>query len=436
MITIKKADGTFAKVSFSEFKKMQAASPSAPVIPTRVDLPATLSLARRAGESLTSKREGSLGYARDDNKKPTHPSPLLIEGNTTTQPTHHQPSHHKAQHHTAIRHKTHTEHAKTAHHPVKHMARADAGSPLEEKLRVKSSAPLFSPKREKQVEEVLGKLDFSVAPDILGRLKSLALAKLKDIKSEDETRELLARSIKNGGLGLTESQVEKIIQSCREVEGGEGMENASVPVLKGNSFSTALHSLESELELPAPVSSPPFQGGVRGGLPKSVPGSVASATPSSLPLGKGEMTVAPEMRTGRDMISKLVAETAANESVFKLNTRPAMKQSMHDVTASSMEMGPVEEIKSITLTDFRRLSGNPEEAAKRLQQKMFNLQEESFVWYLDALSAYHLSPLYTEYMQAVCQSLAERKSLANILNMKNGIKLNEVMAIIEMERSL
>jgi hypothetical protein len=99
-------------------------------------------------------------------------------------------------------------------------------------------------------------------------------------------------------------------------------------------------------------------------------------------------------------------------------------------------MGPVEDIKSITLTDFRRLSGNPEEAAKRLQQKMFNLQEESFVWYLDALAAYHVSPLYSEYMQAVCQSLAERKSLANVLSMKNSIKLNEAMALMEMERGL
>src|SRR3989344_4147754 len=103
--------------------------------------------------------------------------------------------------------------------------------------RGKITAPLFSPKREKQVEEVLGKLGFSVAPEVLGRLKSLVLAKLKDIKSEDETRELLIRSIKNGGLGLTEQQVEKIIKSCQEVsaEGGSasGGEVAEVPVLKG-----------------------------------------------------------------------------------------------------------------------------------------------------------------------------------------------------------
>ncbi|MEK7131519.1 MAG: hypothetical protein AAB797_02170 [Patescibacteria group bacterium] len=391
MITIKKADGTFAKVPLSEFKKIQAAQKSpAPVMPPKPVMRQQPALASRPVAKLSGSIAPTNSAGRHNNAKP--PVPAMAS-------------------------------------PGK-MSRADAGSPLEEKLRVKSSAPLFSPKREKQVEEVLGKLGFSVVPEVLGRLKSLVLAKLKDIKSEDETRELLARSIKNGGLGLTEQQVEKIIKSCREVEGGGGMENTNVPVLKGNSFSTAMHSLESELELPAPVSKTSV-------IPTTKEESLSSRPyktdrdPSS---AKASLGMTNENR--QEVVSKIVNKSAANEPIFKLDTKPVIKKSMQDVTASSIEMGPVEEIKSITLTDFRRLSGNPEEAAKRLQQKMFNLQEESFVWYLDALAAYHVSPLYSEYMQAVCQSLAERKSLANVLNMKNSIKLNEAVALMEMERGL
>jgi hypothetical protein len=402
MITIKKADGTFAKVPLSEFKKMQASQqkPAEPAKPV------------------------------------SSPS---VQADPDHKPVHHSSSHHSTPHHAPAHHKTHTEHAKTVHHPAKHMTRADAGSPLEEKLPSlmvgKTSAPLFSPKREKQVEEVLIKLGFSVAPEVLGRLKSLILAKLKDIKSEEETRELLARSIKNGGLGLAEQQVEKIIKSCWEVDGGADEKEA--PVLKGkvntasegNSFSAALHSLESELELPAPlakVNAIATKAEVRD-TPRS-----ESLTPKR----EGSIGIARDNNYAKDEISRLVKSAASSEPVFKLDTRPAMKQSMQDVTASSTEMGPVEEIKSMTLTDFRRLSGNPEEAAKRLQQKMFNLQDESFVWYLEALAAFRLSPLYAEYMQSVCQSLAERKSLANVLSMKNSIKLNEVMALIEMEKGL
>lgn len=390
MIAIKKADGTFAKVPLSEFKKMQAAQKP-------VNQPVSV---------VPPTAQPTSVVAPVHHAEKHHP----VQHHAAT----HTPAHHAPQHHPVHLKEEKKEHHSTVHH-VKHTNRIDAGSPLEEKLKIKSSAPLFSPKREKQVEEVMEKLGFSVPPEVLGRLISLVLAKLKDIKSDDETRELLARSIKNGGLGLTEQQVEKIIKSCREVDGGENAEDAGVPVLKGKA--NMLPMIEPE-ELPAVANEV-----------KPVPYNK---------INYFKPTAAPQVSAAQkqEVVSKLVNNSIANESVFKLDTRPAMKQSMQDITASSAEMGPVEEIKSVTLVDFRRLSGNPEEAARRLQQKMFNLQEESFVWYLEALAAYHNSPLYVEYIQAVCQSLAERKSLANVLTIKNGIKLNEVMALMEMEKGL
>ncbi|HSR89609.1 MAG TPA: hypothetical protein VLK22_04455 [Candidatus Udaeobacter sp.] len=328
MVTIKKPDGTFAKVSLSEFKKAQSAQ--------------------------TKPKEAA---------KPKMP--------------------------------------------------ARSGSLLEEKLKLTNSTPLFSPKREKQVEEVISKLGFSVALEILGRLKSLVLAKLKDIKSEEEIRELMSRSIKNGGLGLTAQQVEKIINLCAEVDSQEDEKISQTPVLKGKPANLAL--MVEPPELPALIDALP-----------------AAANKMKMPEQKQTRPFAADS----DPISNLINKSIASEPVFKIDTRPAVKQSMQDITATSVEMGPVEEIRSVTLADFRRFSSKPEEAAKRLQQKMFNLQDESFVWYLEALAGYHASPLYTEYVQAVCQSLAERKSLANVLTIKNGIKLNEVIALIEMEKSL
>ena len=399
MITIKKADGTFAKVPLSEFKKMQA-DQQKPMVST----PAPV-----AQQSSSVTPAHSAGKQQSAHHATSH-----------HKPAHHQPAHHQAAHHATKHHPVHVKEEKKEHHSTSHhakpMTRADAGSPLEEKLKMKSSAPLFSPKREKQVEDVMAKLGFSVVPEVLGRLKSLVLAKLKDIKSEDETRELLARSIKNGGLGLTEQQVEKIITSCRQVEDEENKPETDVPVLKGKTSDMAL--MVEPPELPA------------------VPSTVAPLAYNKMNSFKPVVASAVSAAQKQEVVSKLVNNSAASAPIFKLDTRPTMKQSMQDVSASSMEMGPVEEVKSITLIDFRRLSGNPEEAAKRLQQKMFNLQEESFVWYLEALAAYHNSPLYTEYMQAVCQSLAERKSLANVLSMKNSIKLNEALALIEMEKGL
>lgn len=373
MITIKKADGTFAKVPLSELKKIQAA--------------------QKPTETAASQ-------------KPVAPAAHPVV-------KHHAP----VAHHVIKHHPVHVkEGKKVGVHHAKPMTRADAGSPLEEKLRIKSSAPLFSPKRENQVEDVVVKLGFSVTPDILGRLKGLVLAKLKDIKSEEEVRELAVRAKENGGLGLTEQQVNKIIQSCREINDLENKADTEVPVLKGKSSGAAL--MVEPLELPA------------------VPSAVAPVPYNKISSIKPAPSPVVSNVARQEVVSQLVKNSIGNEPIFKLDTKPVSKPSMQDVTASSMEMGPVEEIKSVTLADFRRLSGNPEDAAKRLRQKMFNLQDESFVWYLEALAAYHVSPLYSEYMQAVCQSLAERKSLANVLSMKNSIKLNEAVALMEMERGL
>ncbi|MEK7680513.1 MAG: hypothetical protein AAB348_00470 [Patescibacteria group bacterium] len=143
------------------------------------------------------------------------------------------------------------------------------------------------------------------------------------------------------------------------------------------------------------------------------------------------------MDEARKVVTQFIRQDARDEQVLKLNSQPVVKKFVNDITEPlAEEFGPVEEIKSATLTDFRRLSDKPEEAARRLKQKMFNLQDESFVLYLEALSAYRSSSLYLEYMQVVCEALANRKSLAIQAGEKNGIKLEEISALIEMEKEL
>ncbi len=377
LISIKKPDGTFVKVTMAEFlaMKKQKAIPSAQ--PTPVVIPQLAVHTKPHAEHQT-----------------THPKSHAIAPRSEKPP---HPAHHKP------------------------LTSADARSPLEEKMVTKSDAPLTSNKRESQVEEVVRKIGFGVPPDLLGRLKSLVLAKLKDIKSEDETRDVLARSVASGGLGLAQTQVEKIISVVREVHAkyhaNQKQDPEDIPALKGND-SMAL--MVEPPELPAiaiDVKPKPYN-------------EIGKVYQPPIPSPK------PELIPQNDLVSKLVKESMASEPIFKISSKSAPKNFVPDISAPNTEMGPVEEIRSISLFDFRRLSGNTEESAKRLQQKMINLQEESFIWYLDALSAYHNSPLYLEYIKSVCQSLAERKSLANVLMMKNSIKLSEVMAIIEMEKSL
>lgn len=404
LISIKKPDGTFVKVTMAEFlamKKQKATSPvqTAPTASPKQPVVAPAEPAKQASPVIPVVNSAPVN---NQIAKPTIQSKSQSE---------HQTIHTK---HNII-HPQKNE-PKVVHKPL---TSADARSPLEEKIATKSDAPLTSAKRESQVDEVVRKLGFGVPPDLLGRLKSLILAKLKDIKSDEEIRDVLVRPVASGGLGLTQAQTEKIISASSEVHTKHNSNNKNeskeAQVLKGK-ISTAL--MVEPPELPAiAVDVKPRQYN-----------EIAKVNVPPLPK--------PELVPQNDLVSKLVKESMASEPIFKISSKSTPKQFVPDISAPDTEMGPVEEIRSVTLADFRKLSSNSEEAAKRLQQKMSNLQEESFIWYLDALSAYHSSPLYLEYIKSVCQSLAERKSLANVLMMKNSIKLSEAIAIIEMEKTL
>ncbi len=401
LIPIKKPDGTFVKVTMAEFKAMQqkktlpqqpaqtpAPTPVQPIVATQVNAPA-VQAPNKPVQSVPSHPVQIKTHVDHNNQSKTQPTVHHAHVSKKDQPVHHKP-----------------------------LTSADARSPLEEKMPVKNTGPLTSGKREQQVEEVVRELGFGVSTDLLGRLKSLVLARLKDIKTDDDIRSVLLRPTKNGGIGLSQPQAEKVISSIQEVykkqQAASRAEHAEVPVLKGKQN---MSLMVEPPELPAVAQDV---------APKSYAQTYAAAKPQPKP----------SLVPADDIVSKLVKESMAAEPVFKISNKAAPKQFIQDVTMPQTEMGPVEELKSITLADFRRLSTNPEEAAARLQQKLLNLQAESFVWYLDGLSAYHNSPLYLEYIQSVCQSLAERKSLANVLMMKNSIKLSEALAIIEMEKSL
>ncbi len=100
-------------------------------------------------------------------------------------------------------------------------------------------------------------------------------------------------------------------------------------------------------------------------------------------------------------------------------------------------MGPVDEIKYFSLIDFRRLASDPNEAASRLRQKFIALKDESYLLYLDALNAWHTSPLFCEYVENLAVALTSHQTLNSVLGAdKENIQMSEVQAIINMEKTL
>lgn len=252
---------------------------------------------------------------------------------------------------------------------------------IEELSEKDGATPLVSVPRTNQAEEIIKKLGFSVPADYLNRLRSLIQLRLKDVRSEAQTMDAAMRAYGEGGLSLRKEEAEKLVVACR-VKSGALNEIASSPLQAPRNDSKTIEILRSVQD---------------------------------------------------DRVKKGIASSSLQAA--RNDNRFVPKAVIRDVVAKPTNMGPVDEIRYFNLTDFRRLSSNPQEASRRLRQKFFALRDESYLMYLDALKAWNESPLFKSYMEIVHDAIVSKKNLSSDVD-KNKIQLPEILAIIAMEKDL
>jgi len=279
----------------------------------------------------------------------------------------------------------------------------DAKSLLEEELpAAKSGVSLASKGRAKEAEEIYKKLNFSLAPDTRNRLLGLIELRLKDVRSEDEINDWLILPEKQMGIGLTGDKAKLVLTACREYS-QKNISSAPadvVPLKRPLGMPTALAKEDRE----------PFP---------------ANATPNNAFVHAPPQPQKPAPRP----ISQTGGLAPSKDPV----SRPIVR----DISpATPANLGPVDEVKYITLVDFRRLSSNAGEAASRLKQKFLNMKEESYILFLNCMEAWRQSPLFLEHVGAVTEALNGKKKLADVTADKNRIQMSEIQALIQMEKEL
>ncbi len=300
---------------------------------------------------------------------------------------------------------------------VKPVTKVDHKPLMEESLpKSTSSAPLISVPRDAQADEIIKKLSFAVSSGALNRLRTLIQLRIKDIRSTDQTKEALLRAEKDGGVGLTTEQAKEILNQLPNDE-------MLIP------FEEHLPATSAPLRTFNPSPQPKMQ-------PTSAPTPKSSLSVKPIVPMQPIKPAAPlPTPADKQKVIDTFVKNNPEESFFKLATELKQKPVMHDITAKNVPMGPTDEIRFFTLTDFRRLSANPEEAAMRFKQKFVNLRDESILLYLDAVSAWKVSPLYIEYVSTATAALSAKTRLGATNDLKK-ISVPEMRAIITMERQL
>ncbi len=108
----------------------------------------------------------------------------------------------------------------------------------------------------------------------------------------------------------------------------------------------------------------------------------------------------------------------SNNSAIKKDDKSLENNNL--VMPKASVMGAVDEIRAISLADFRRMSANPDEAVNKILQKINFLEDESIVKKNQGVRAWHEAEPYQLYLKIGKLSMIEKKPVEQIIRELNS----------------
>lgn len=211
------------------------------------------------------------------------------------------------------------------------------------------------------------------------RFIQLMVSRLKDVRGPLEVAEVLRKSIEVGGLGMPEekaSQVQTIMEEAKR------------------DFEKRVK--EKALNVPELVAEK---------LPTS-----SIKTTSAKPSFDEEAARAWREQMLREIQAQTQPAVAATSQ-----PAPLPKPQLADVKAPPKVVGPLEELRSLSLVDFRRLGTTPQEALKKIKGKIDLLGENSIARRVEAVRAWKSSSLYQQYLRLGQESIEQGASVSVVV---------------------
>lgn len=109
---------------------------------------------------------------------------------------------------------------------------------------------------------------------------------------------------------------------------------------------------------------------------------------------------------------------------------------MTDVTFTPKLVTPVDELQSLSLQDFRRLSKDPLIAIKKISDKLELLSQESFRKKSDGIEALKKSALYSDYSAIMSESVMKGISYNQVIQEKKTLTEAEYQALMQLNKLL
>ena len=307
-------------------------------------------------------------------------------------------------------------------------------------------------------------------PDIKRRFTTAVSLFFRDLRDSLETKSKLTMPRGSGGMGLDDAEAERVmalldarVSSYRgSIQSGSdaakqqylAMQSEKVMIASDQAQKKETEALDrrySEITggavaAPANPALPPVQS-----VPKIIP-VVDAAAPAEVrvPASSEPEAMNIELTSSASKapppaglpVEKPVEPPAppATPPQIQIPALTEAKPVVADVKFASKLLGPVEELRSMTLKDFRRLSRDPHEATLKITDKIDLLKEESFEKRTAGIKAWQESETNRYYLELLRASL-EGRQMTDIISEKEAkgesvLNKAEFDAIMELNRKL
>ncbi len=278
------------------------------------------------------------------------------------------------------------------------------------------------------------------------RFDHIVDARLRDVRDGFGTREKLEASVESGGVGMSGPALVAVMEMVESMDAMHHLAlGAKTDYLKekiATEKAAKAESVEAAKAQDAQVMSQRYAE-ITGKAPDAhVEPSTTARASVAIPAAQ-----ATEQRMQNIDTSKVRAAIEATKpvgpvvtpvmSAATISTTTAGRPIVEDIRFERKLAGPVEELRMLTLSDFRRLSSDPKQAILRIRDKVELAAQEGYEHRIAAIKAWRESPLSQLYVSVSREALMGGKSIVDVLTIKRStgedtLREDELHAVVEL----
>lgn len=308
-----------------------------------------------------------------------------------------------------------------------------------------------------------GRLTYKPSDEYLSnRLRNVISSRLRDVRSSLELKQLLMRDSKVGGLGLNAVEAESL---AKQIEAAYQEFHEVISQEEKTKIDTQLEDQKRKIEerrkREAEEHAKWFEEKIRARKAGETQHQQNVENVRRILAGPTTLIDIKEQRAETTKFGPLVDAAKSGLVDKPTGVKPAQAGPIRISTASaelekrvgvqpSMDgikyatpqlVSLVGELKTLTLAEFRRIAKNPQEAVKKIQQKVETLGQESFEKRVEGIQGFQGSPLQASYLALVGESFRTGKQVAALADEKrkagqDTLSPDEIGAIIQLNSAL